>query len=75
LEQDSVGHRRFAAIVEMGTHTTIISGKTFCLMYKESTILAEKGGISTTQGTFLDEDYDQLQLENVEKYTKKYLTI
>lgn len=48
MEYDSGGHRRFAAIVEMGIHTTIIKSKTFCLMYKESTIPEGKGGISTT---------------------------
>ena len=48
MEHDSVGHRRFAAIVEMGTHTTIISGKTFCLIYKKSTILEGTDKISTT---------------------------
>ena len=48
LEQDSVGHRRFAAIVEMGTQMTIISGKTFSLRYEESTILTKIREISTT---------------------------
>jgi len=67
LEQDSVGNGRFAAIVKMGKQMTIISTKTLWLIYTEFAFLIKKSEKSMINGSFIDEDYRQLQLKNIGK--------
>ena len=67
MEQDSVGNGRFAAIVKMGKQMTIISAKTLWLVYTESAVLIKKSEKIMIGGSFMDEDYRQLQLKNIGK--------
>lgn len=61
MEQDSVGNGRFVTIGEKGTQKTIIIEKTSDFVYSKSDIHALSGALSTTDGLFLNEDYNQLQ--------------
>lgn len=75
MEHDSVGNGRFVTIGEKGTRKTIILEKTSDFVYPKSDIHAPSGALSATEGSFLLEDYNQLQLRNVGKSTINELTI